>query len=172
MVTQPSTCRLVVLGRVGRPHGVRGEVTFLPYNAESELVAEVARLRALDGRCFTVRRARRHGAGRWILALEGVVDRDAASALTHTELGVLRSELPEPEEGWYLVDLLGLRVVDGRGEDLGTVVGVEEAVAAPLLLVRRGAHTWRLPATAPLLVAVDFGAGEIEVDVPDGLVDL
>ena len=163
---------LVVLGRVGRPHGIRGEITFLAYNRGSTLVGELTHLRAPDGRVFAVRRARRSGQrGRWILALDGVTDRDGAAALTHTELGVWRSELPEPEDGWYLVDLIGLEVVDTAGASLGRVEGVEEAGAADLLVVRQGARRWLLPATRPLIVEVDFSRGRLVTDPPEGLAE-
>ena len=172
MTAGPPSEALIALGRVGRPHGIRGEITFLAYNRASTLPAEVPHLRAADGRVFTVKRARRSAQpGRWILALEGVGDRNAAAALTHTELGLLRTELPEPADGWYLVDLIGLEVVDLEGRPLGQVEGVEEAGATDLLVVRRGEGRWLLPATRPLLVEVDGEAGRLVTDLPEGLAE-
>lgn len=163
---------LLALGRIGRPHGIRGEVRLQAYNPESEVLPTLQEVRlSEDGPPIRVESIRRGGGGH-LLKLAGVDDRDAAAALVHKDVWVPRSMLPEPEEGWYLSDLVGLQVTDTAGAPLGEVVGVEEAGPYDLLEVRRDAGLWLLPAVEPLLVSVDHEAGRMVVDPPDGLLDL
>src|SRR5687767_1184159 len=107
--------RLVALGVVARPHGVRGELRVHLYNPESDLLLGRSRV-MLSHRGETREReileARRHGEA-LLVTLEGVASREAADALRGAELAVPRDELPPLGEGeHYHVDLIGLEARD------------------------------------------------------------
>lgn len=164
--------RRVALGKLGRPHGVRGEVRLAPYNPGSDLPGHLEAVDLGDGALRRVLSARPGPSGSWLVTLEGVTDREAAAALTGREVSVPRGALPEAPGETYLADLVGLTVEDRAGRPLGTVTGVEAAGLQDLLEVEGRSGTWLLPAAAPLLVEIDRAHGRLVVDVPEGLVDL
>jgi 16S rRNA processing protein RimM len=161
---------LVEIGRIGRPHGVRGAITFLPHNPDSELLLNPPDLYFDDRTPVPVAALRPAPRGRYVLEIEGVDDREAAAALTHRALFVLRSDLPEPEEGLYLVDLVGLSVEDPGGRPLGRITGLIATGGVDVLEIEGEGGPWMLPAADALIVEVDAEGGRLVVDPPDGLV--
>jgi len=110
----------VVLGVVTRPHGVRGEVRVHPFNDDSELLAQLREVVALEeeGPAVVKMKARR-GPKYFIARLEGVDTREAADALRGLELAIPREALPAPDEDeFYYVDAIGMPTVRG-GETVG-----------------------------------------------------
>lgn len=98
----------------------------------------------------------------------GVADRDAAAALRGATIEIERSHLPEPREReYYRADLLGLRVRNLDGVELGRVGHFVDAPAAALMVVQAadGQEHW-VPATPEYLRKVDLAAGWIEVSWP------
>lgn len=85
---------------------------------------------------FSVEKWRRHGNG-LVCALSGVPDRNAAERLAGAELRVSTSRLPRAEPGhWYWHELIGLQVINHRGQVLGKVVGLIETGANDVLRVQ------------------------------------
>ncbi len=116
----------VAMARIGRPHGVHGELKVQPFNPESTLIFDVDELRlSRKGKPPELLHlvAARHARDHWIVEVEGVDDREAASRLTHGVLSVRREAMPPLEEGeFYHVDVLGAAVVDAdSGARLGVV---------------------------------------------------
>lgn len=166
----------VVVGRIGRAHGIRGEVTVDVrtddpdgrFAAGCVLPTEPAQRGPL-----TVRAAHWHS-GRLLVSFAGVATRDAAEALRGT---VLLSDVPvqqrptEPDE-YYDHQLVGATVVDLDGEALGVVGEVVHLPGQDLLAVRpaEGAE-FLVPFVAALVPEVDVSAQRIVVDLPAGLRD-
>jgi 16S rRNA processing protein RimM len=157
---------LLAVGRVARAHGIRGRVLVAPYNAESTGLVHVRQL-WLSGEKFEVARVERVNLG-YLVALEGVTDRNAADALRGREVLVDRRELPPPEEDeLYAVDLIGFEVADAAGKLYGVVEDLEEAGAQDLLRLQDGALV-----PLGLVQEVMSEARRIVIEVPDGLFDL
>jgi len=118
----------VTVGRIGRAHGVRGEL-FLERYGDSPGILDPGR--SLDARSVekgggsrrvTVVAGRPLPNGKWLMRFEGVDDRDAARELTGLVLEVDESELaPLEEGGYYRFQLIGLKAVTPEGESLGVV---------------------------------------------------
>jgi 16S rRNA processing protein RimM len=168
---------LLVVGVIGRPHGVRGEVmvdvhTDEPaqrFAAGSVLVTDPA----ADGP-LTVDAARPHQ-GRLIVAFRGVTDRDAAEGLRGVVLCVDAADLAEPEDPDEFNDhqLVGLRAVSPDGEEFGEVVRVEHAPASELLVLQRpDGGTALVPFVKAIVPEVDLASGRVVVTPPGGLLDL
>jgi 16S rRNA processing protein RimM len=167
----------LVVGRVGRPQGVRGEVTVevrtdhpeARFAPGSVLLTEPAERGPL-----TVAGMRPRSGG-VVLAFDGVADRAGAEALRGTVLLVDSAALPaieDPDE-WYDHQRVGLAAVDPAGEALGTVADVVHAPAADLLVVRDEAGREHLvPFVRAVVPTVDVAAGRVVVAAPDGLFDL
>jgi 16S rRNA processing protein RimM len=168
----------LVVARVGRAHGIRGEVTVeVRTDAPGErFVPGVALhltgdhgLAGVDE--LTVESVRDHN-GTLLLGFEEVLDRTAADALRGALLEAdVPDDVDEPD-AWYDHQLVGLRAVDPAGADLGEVVAVEHFPAQDLLVVRRPDGARRMvPFVAAIVPAVDVPAGTLVVDAPPGLLD-
>ncbi len=166
----------VRIGRVGRPHGLNGEVAL---DGSSLGVRELLEVREFlwrgprgAGERPLRLAAARESLPRPLLRFEGVVGREAASALTNGELWADRDRLPDPGPGVaYTFQLVGLRVVRGDGSALGTLEEIWPSGAHPIYVVR-GEREWLLPAHDGVVKHVDLKAGVITVDPPAGIEDL
>jgi len=164
----------VEIGRLTRPHGVRGEVRVLLHFAGSDTLEHVREVTLVkrDGsrsvrRVLSARRADKA----MLLRLEGVLDRDAAESLRGVGVAVPRSALPTPEPGeYYLSDLVGARVVAPDGE-VGEIVEVRMHPSVDSVVVRAPDGTLLEQAlTEPWIVRVDTDNGIVELSSRDGLI--
>lgn len=121
----------VEVGRVGRPHGLDGSFVVERASEDPRWFAVGARLYAGDDPAAVV--ASKVAGGRPVVRLDRPVERG-------TVLEVARAELPAPEAGeYYVLDLVGLDVVEETGRRLGKVVGVAPGVANDVLELEGGA---------------------------------
>jgi 16S rRNA processing protein RimM len=165
----------LVVGRVLRPHGVRGELSVEILSDAPDRFAPGAELGVGDPdgpkplETALVRAARLH-LGRLLLTLEGVEDRDAADRYRGAWLSIPAAEARplEPGEFWPH-QLVGLAVVDHQGRERGRVADVVPGAAHDLLAVEvPGGATALVPAVAAL-VTVELDAGRVLVDAVPGL---
>jgi len=167
-----------VVGRVVKPHGIRGElvVDVRTDSPEERFVpGAVLATRARDGASGTVTiAAARPHTGRLLVTFEGVAGRDAAEAMRGLLLVVDAADLApsdDPEE-FYDHELEGLEVVDVQGNRIGVVAEVLHTAGSDLLSVRRPDGGEALvPFVADIVPTVDVAAGRVVVDPPEGLLD-
>ncbi len=152
---------MLEVGRITRPHGVRGDVLVSLTTNRTERMSAGAVLVSED-RPLVVRAAREHK-GAWIVAFDGVCDRNAAETLSGT---VLYAEpLDDPDELW-VHELIGAEVVDQHHIRRGVVVKVVQNPASDLLELDSGA-------LVPSAFVTGLEPGErIAVDVPEGIFEL
>lgn len=165
----------VLVGEVGRAHGLRGEVKVEVHSDVAERFDRGSELWAVKtGRPasrLTVRQSRPVKGG-LLVAFEGITDRDQAEALGGSRLEVDSDQVPAPPEGlYYYFDLIGCRCIDSELGDLGEVVDVVEDGGGTLLRVRRGEENLLLPFVDAFLGVVDTAAKRIEWTLPPGLVE-
>lgn len=167
---------LVFLGRVGRTHGVAGEIYVdrTSLTAEEWLALGPLEWRGRGGAMRTLElRAMRATHDRLLATFAGVRDREDAAELTNGELWGDAAKLPDPGPGVaYAFQLVGLRVVDPQGRDLGVVRDYSSAAAQPLYIVEYEGREVLMPACEPFVKRVDLAAGLIVVDPPAGLLEL
>ena len=165
---------LVVVGRIGKPMGVKGEVTVeVRTDDPDDRFADGAVLVTETG-TLTVRSSRYQGKY-LVVAFEGVHDRNQAEELRDTLVHVDRAQLPEleDEDDFYDSDLVGLTALLVDGTPLGTVQDVLHLPGGDVLSVRREAGGEVLvPFVRAIVPTVDVAAGEVRVDPPEGLLDL
>ncbi len=175
----------VTVGRVLRPHGLRGEVVVevlsdvpgrldpanslllvregqppVPVVVAAHAAEAPGRPGPLAGRRMRAR-----------LRFAGVDDRDAAEALRGAWLEVERSQVPPAPAGeYYHYELVGCRC-SVAGQDLGTVVEVVEDGGGLLLIVSDGSRQVPVPFATRFLRAIDVASGRIELDLPPGLIE-
>lgn len=157
----------VLLGEIGRPHGVRGLVRVRSFTAEPEGLTAYGPLTDEGGTRHFVLELLAADLAR----IEGVSDRDAAARLTGTRLYAARDALPPPEdpEEFYLSDLEGLAAFTEGGAPLGRVRAVEDH-GAGAFLVLEGPPERLVPFTRAAVPVVDLGAGRITVTPPDEII--
>jgi len=159
-----------------RPHGVRGEVVVESRTDNPERFAPGARLLAGPDDELEVAESRPHR-GALLVRFTGIDDRDAAETLRGRDLAVPEETVPEAPEGtYYHYQLLGCRVRDAAAGELGEVVDVAEDGGGLILVVEGeapggGRRRVPVPFVAALLRRVDVGRREIEVELPEGLVE-
>ncbi|MEA4944297.1 MAG: ribosome maturation factor RimM [Propionicimonas sp.] len=163
----------VLVGRVGRAHGLRGEVTVQTTTDSPELrFAPGSRLYSEAGRPLTVRSSRQQ-AGTWVLAFEQAGDRSAAEALRGTELwaALAPGQAGDPDGAFHDTALIGLAVVDPDGQPLGRVTRILHLPAQDLLAVGTPAGERLVPFVEALVPEVDLARGQVVVTPIPGLLD-
>ena len=168
---------LLLVGRVARAHGNRGQVIV---NLETDFAEQRFRVGAVllvgaepspAPRAIT---AVRFHQGRPVIALEGVESMNDAEALAGADLWVESSAVePLPEGTFYRHDLVGCEVRDVEDRILGTVAAVEGPMDRSRLVVKRpGGGEALIPLVAGICASVDPAARRIVVNPPEGLIEL
>jgi 16S rRNA processing protein RimM len=165
---------MVLVGRLGRPHGLRGEVLILPETDFPEMrFAEGATVYARKGDtvlALEIETSRVH-AGRPLVGFRGLSTIDDVEGLGRGELKIPESALvPLPDGEYYWYQYVGAPVQTEAGDAVGTVVRVEPTGGSGMLVVQRGAEEILIPLT-PSMCPV-LRPDLIVVRPPEGLLDL
>jgi 16S rRNA processing protein RimM len=167
---------MVVVGRIARAHGIRGQVIVDPdtdfpeerFQPGADLYIE------RGGKAEPLRiTAVRFHRERPILGVDGVATMSDAELLAGHELRVPRDWLaPLPAATFYRHDLIGCAVVTAGGDRVGEVSGVEGTMAGSRLVVDGPRGEILIPMAAEICTAIDVAAKRIVIDAPEGLLDL
>ena len=186
MSTHPG--ELVAVGRIGRAHGLRGEVSVIPWtDTPDERFVVGVELTVGNGQgvvlpdtlTLVIETARVHS-GRWLLGFVGVVDRNGAEALQGRTLmlpTVARPPIADPDE-FYDSDLVGLTARTADGAELGRVTDVVHGPVGDYLVLSvtgaagEPAREHLVPFVSAIVPVVDVAGGTVTVDPPEGLFDL
>jgi 16S rRNA processing protein RimM len=161
---------LVVVGRIGAPHGVRGEVKLESFMEDPLAIARCGPLSDESGRRrFVVKLLRAVAEGRYVASVAGVGSREQAAALTNVALCLQRSQLPEAQaDEFYWADLVGLQAETTSGTILGDVVAVHDYGGGPFLEIRRpDAAELFMPFTRRVVSRVAIDEGRLILEPPD-----
>lgn len=164
------TERLVTMGRIVAPYGIKGWIKIQPFTQQQQGLLDYPQWQVgQDGewQLRVVEVAKVHGAT-VVAKLAGVADREQAAALQGLQIAVSRDDFPAPAANeFYWTDLVGLKVVNAAGVTLGSVTRVFETGANDVLVVEDQAANRRerlLPFIAPVIRQVDIAGGTISVD--------
>lgn len=152
---------MLEVGRVVKPHGIRGEVAVEAVTNWPEVRFAPGSVLQSDGGPLEVVAARPHQ-GRWLVTFAGVDDRNGAESLRGRVLSA-DEPLDEPDALW-VHELVGAEVFDLSGARCGVVEAVEANPAADLLVL----DGERL---VPLTFVVSSEPGRVVIDPPAGLLD-
>lgn len=169
----------LTVGRVVKAHGIGGEIVVEIRTDDPD--ARFAPGNTLRGKAsrgggerdFVVESVREHS-GRLLVRLAGITDREAADALRGTLFVVDSDDLPPIDEAdtYYDHELEGLHVRTITGRDVGVVAEVLHTAAGELLAVRRESGEALVPFVTAIVTSVSLDNGTIEIDPPEGLLDL
>jgi 16S rRNA processing protein RimM len=165
------------VGLIGAPHGVCGEVRVkvlsdvpgrIKYLKEAFLISKDRRTER------SVRVRTRPGKGGWLVAIEGIRDREAAAALNGCYLSISRQQAgPLPQGRFFVRDLIGLEVRDERLGSVGFLKDVLKDSVQDIYVVRRdGGKDFLFPAVPQFLKKISLSEGVIFVALPDGLLEV
>jgi 16S rRNA processing protein RimM len=157
-----STEGLREVGRIGRAHGVHGELYVSLITDRVERVAPGARLLA-GSQWLTVVESRPQQQ-RWLIRFAGVDDRTAAEKLTNTPVHAEPLD-DDDDDALWVHELIGSRVIDQQGVERGTCVAVIDNPAHDILELDTGA-------LIPVIFVLICRDGVATIDPPDGLFDL
>jgi 16S rRNA processing protein RimM len=166
----------VTVGRIGRPHGIRGAVVVGVRTDEPEL--RFAKGSRLDtdpvGIGPLVVSGTHWHSGELLVRFEGVDDRDAAAELRGTWLLVDSATLAPPDDPdeFRDGDLVGLAVRTVGGASVGTVEDVLHSGQDVLVIKSSDGREVMVPFVLPLVPEVDVAAGYLVIDPPEGLLDM
>ena len=155
------------MGRVMAPWGVKGALKIEPFGSGSgSLCKYSAWWVGKPGKLSEVAVAECRAHGAYLVArFRGCDSPEKAGAYRGAEVALKREDLPEPAaHEFYQVDLIGLEVVNERGERLGRVAGFITTGANDVMRVAHESGERLVPATAEVIRKVDLATGTVEVD--------
>lgn len=163
----------LMIGRVIKSHGIKGEVVVEPTTDEPEVRFAVGeKLQGRQGRKeheLTISAVRSHK-GRLLVTCKEIADRTQADSLRGTQF--FAAPLEDDDEGFYDHELEGLRVIHD-GEDIGAVASVVHGPSQDLLEVELSTGNSALvPFVHAIVPEVDVEAGTCTIEPPEGLLDL
>ncbi|MGW3629177.1 ribosome maturation factor RimM [Streptomyces sp. NPDC005122] len=166
----------LVVARVGRAHGIKGEVTVEVRTDEPEIRLAPGAVLATDPAStgpLTIETGRVHS-GRLLLRFEGVRDRTAAEALRNTLLiaDVDPDEKPEAPDEYYDHQLMDLDVVTKEGDEVGRITEISHLPSQDLFVVERPDGTEvMIPFVEEIVIKIDLDEQRAVIDPPPGLID-
>ncbi|MFI8522044.1 ribosome maturation factor RimM [Streptomyces sp. NPDC085481] len=166
----------LVVARIGRAHGIKGEVTVEVRTDEPELRLGPGAVLATDPASagpLTIQTGRVHS-GRLLLRFEGVADRNAAEALRNILLiaDVDPDEMPEEEDEYYDHQLMDLDVVLADGTEIGVISEISHLPSQDLFIVERpDGSELMIPFVSEIVTEIDLENQRAVIDPPPGLID-
>ena len=158
--------QLLERGKIVNTHGIRGEVKIQPWADSPEVLCALPAL-YIDGAPVALRSARVHK-GNVIALLEGVSDVDQAMLLKNKVVWLNRDDLRLPEGTFFLADLIGLRVVDEEGQELGILNEVLSPSRQQVYVVK-GDRELMIPAVPQFILETNVAGGYIKVRLIEGM---
>ncbi len=167
---------LIPVGKIIATHGIRGLLKIHSFsgNIESLQACSSVTIKSPDGVLTSLKlKSIASSAGKLVLGFLGLDDINQAQQFVGSEICLLRSQLPDPEDDeYYWCDLIGLRVVTNEGVELGVIEDIFEAGSSDIYVVRGTGREYLIPAIADVINSVDLKNGRILVSPLEGLLDL
>jgi 16S rRNA processing protein RimM len=167
---------MATVGRVARPHGLRGEMFVNPETDFPEdrfkrgatlFVQRGGNVEPISVRSVRFQRERP------VIAVDGIEDVDGAAAMSGAEIRVpVESLAPLADGMFYRHDLVGCEVEDRRGNRIGAVSNVDGPIGTPRLVVQTPRGEVLVPLARDICTTIDVGAKRIVINPPDGLLEL
>lgn len=170
----PKADNLVTIGKVLKPHGVKGAVKILPTTDDPQrfrLVKKICLYFPVTGKFkyLTIEHANIQSTG-VLIKFVGVNDRSDAELLRDCELTIEESEcLPLADDAYYYFQLQGLQVYDLANKHLGEIIKVLQYPAHDIYVLRYGIAEVMIPAVAEFIKKIDIEAGKMIIKPVDGL---
>lgn len=163
----------VVVGRIGRPHGIKGDVTIDVRTDDAEDIFEPGNVLLTESGPLTLESVRWTGP-RLVVKFATIDDRNAAEEIRNRILEVDRDDdaRPDDPDEFYDYHLIGLHVIDTTGVDRGDITEVIHTSAQDLLVVTDGDREALVPFVSEIVTDVDLAGRRVVIDPPEGLFEV
>jgi len=162
----------ILIGEIATAHGIKGLVKVRSYVDDETLLESKPLYTEETGNKTIVLTLKNALKNDWLMEADGVTDRNAAEDLRGTQLYIDRDQLPDAGDGeFYVEDMKGMKVVDAKGNDIGTILSVENFGASDLLDIRpaAGGDSFYVPFTDETIIDVNVDDGVVTVEIPETL---
>ena len=160
----------ILFGRLGRTHGLKGELKFSPNDPEEvdSLSGQIVRMKENEVKVQSIRGANVP----FIIKFEGIDDIDSAKLLTGTEVFAKREHLkPLPEGEYYRFEIEGLAVFDEEGQPYGVIEEIIPTGSNDIYVVRNGDQEWMLPMIDTVVKSIDLEQKKLIFHRIEGLIE-
>ena len=160
----------ISFGRLGRTHGLKGELKFSPNDPEEvdSLSGQIVRMKENEVKVQSIRGANVP----FIIKFEGIDDIDSAKLLTGTEVFAKREHLkPLPEGEYYRFEIEGLAVFDEEGQPYGIIEEIIPTGSNDIYVVRNGDQEWMLPMIDTVVKSINLEQKKLIFHRIEGLVE-
>lgn len=160
---------MIAIGRLTKPHGLQGEMVFLPYVYDLELLPELRNRRVYLGRQPTLTEERvvvawRQLPKRVLMRFDGIHDVRHAETFRDCELFIPRERFsPLPEGEYYWFEIEGLTVLTHDGQLLGSIADIIYTGSNDVYVVRNGPQEYLIPALQDVVQRIDLDRGEVHL---------
>tara|TARA_B100001765_G_C19233264_1_gene219111 strand:+ start:34 stop:543 length:510 start_codon:yes stop_codon:yes gene_type:complete len=167
---------MALVGRIGRPHGIRGHVLVTPdtdFVKDRFKIGSVFWIQASTGEESLTLATVRFNQGRPIVSFEGFESIESIAQLTGSELRIVEEDLSPLESGeFYHHQLIDSVVETLKGEHIGKVIRVEGSLNASRLVVQGSRDQIQIPLAVDICVEIDPEKKRIRINPPIGLLEL
>jgi len=157
----------ILIGEIATSHGVRGLVKLRVFaDDETLLNGDIFTAETGDHTLtITLKNAMKD---HWLAEVKGITEKNGADSLRGTKLYIDRAALPPSDDGFYIEDLKGLRVIDSDGDTLGIIADIVNYGASDILEVKsENGPALLLPFTDDVILAIDIEQGVIIAQLPE-----
>lgn len=167
---------LRLVGKVKDAHGIRGELYLLIFSGETSWLEKLDALHLFQGRTkewleIPLKSVRPHKQG-FIAKTETILDRNQAEELKGSEFFIPEDFLVSgPGETIYLAEIEGFQVIQKGGVKLGKIVSFSSNGVQDIIVVKNASGEFEIPLVEDFIVEIRFKDQEIEMDIPEGLVE-
>ena len=158
--------KLLECGKIVNNHGIRGEVKIVPWADSPEFLCDLPAL-YIDGKPVKIRNARVHK-GNVIALLEGIDDVNTAMLLKEKVVSMSRDDVDLPEGSFYLADIIGLKVIDEDGKELGVLADILSPSLQQVYVVK-GQREIMIPVVPQFILETNVEGGYIKVRLIEGM---
>lgn len=163
---------LHLVGKITQPHGLKGHVLIHIISGTYDWIEEIDGFSLENGKTLTIKTHQTYKNGLRVLFV-GIDDRNKAEELKQLKLFIDKSHLTsKPGEDIYLHEILGFKIIDKSLGNIGVIDTFEHHPSNDLLVVKYNNKECLIPFAPELIINIDFENQVIEMDLPEGLLDL
>lgn len=169
---------ITVIGQTLKPHGINGEIS-ATIDSDIDIAALKCLIFDIDGIYvpFFVNSFRARGSEAVLLTIDGITDEAQAAKLCSMDIFALKSDLggdkEDNEEGFYISDLVGYKLMDSDGNTVGEITGYDDSTANTLLIIELPDETTKyVPVADELIEEFDPDSKTIKLNLPSGILEL
>ena len=161
---------LIKLGKITAPVGIKGEFRVYPYTDDKTRFSDIKKL-VLAGKDYEVERATYRNNDMVVLKLKGIDDRNTSETLRGLELFLRKEDLWEvPEDTYFVEDILGIRVLDEEGKEIGILKDIIQNPAHDLYEIETPeGKSFLVPAVKEFVRRVDVDAKLMVLHLIEGM---